>query len=212
MGDKNREHNSRADRADYYHLIPGIPDEEFIRGDIPMTREEIRAVVLSRLMLAKDHDFCDIGAGTGSVTVEAAIKAPAGSIYAVEKRAEGMDLIAENLKKFGCDNAKLIAGEAPEALADLPRFDRVFIGGSGGRLPEILDFLEGGLKPGGRAVINAITMNTLTSAWRELRKRDYKTEIIQVSCTRTKNVKDYDMFDSSIPVFIITARDGGEEM
>ena len=212
MGDKNREHNSRADRADYYHLIPGIPDEEFIRGDIPMTREEIRAVVLSRLRLGKDHDLCDIGAGTGSVTVEAALKSPAGSIYAVEKRAEGLELIEENLQKFDCDNVKLIAGEAPEALNDLPRFDRVFIGGSGGRLPEILDFLEIGLKPEGRIVLNAITMNTLTSAYQEFRKRGYKTGVIQVSCTRTKSVKEYDMFDSSVPVFIITARDVGEEM
>ena len=112
-----------AEPAEVTDRTPGIDDSAFIRGDIPMTKQTVR----------------DVGAGTGSVSVELAMKANRGSVWAVEREPEGCELIEENKKKFGVWNLHVVSGSAPEALADLPAPDRVFIGGSDGTLEEIMD-------------------------------------------------------------------------
>ena len=117
---------------------PGVPDEAFVRGKVPMTKEEIRCVALSKLRLGETSVVYDIGAGTGSVAVEAARMAFRGHVYAVERNPEGLKLIRENQEALRAAGLTVVSGEAPEALEGLPAPDQVFIGGSGGRLSEIL--------------------------------------------------------------------------
>lgn len=120
----------------------GIPDGEFVRGAVPMTKREVRSLVLSSLMLSADSIVVDIGAGTGSVSVEAALSAYNGAVYAVERKPEALALIAENTVRFHTDNVRIVEGEAPEALDGLPPADAYFIGGSGGRLERILQKIK----------------------------------------------------------------------
>ena len=121
----------------------GIPDEEFIRGKAPMTKEEVRSVSLSKLRLTEDSICCDVGAGTGSVSVEMALRADQGQVFAIEKKEEAAALLEENKQKFAVDNLEIIKGEAPQALENLPAPTHAFIGGSSGNLKEIVALLLG---------------------------------------------------------------------
>ena len=114
---------------------PGLPDEAFERGDVPMTKQEVRAAVLAKLAVRPEDILWDVGAGTGSVSVELALAAPRGRVYAVECRPEGCALIKANREKFRTRNLVLVEGLAPAALSDLPAPDAVFIGGRNGRQP-----------------------------------------------------------------------------
>lgn len=120
----------------------GLPDDVFERGAVPMTKREVRAVTMSRLSLREDSVVFDIGAGTGSVTVEAALTAYRGRVYAIEKNREAAALIRKNCRRFAADNVSVVEGSAPEALKGLPAPDAVFIGGSGGNLSSIIDMLQ----------------------------------------------------------------------
>lgn len=197
--------------------ISGIPDAAFIRGKVPMTKEEVRNVSLSKLCLKRDSIVYDIGAGTGSVAVEAAIHAVKGEVYAIESKEPAAALILENKYKFKTDNLIIVQGEAPDVLKGLPEPDCVFIGGSGGRLKEIIFGLrKDALKASGqcagmRIVINAITLESLSAAMQCLDelKRDVgirieEEEIIQLSSARSKNVGNYHMMMGQNPIFIIS--------
>jgi len=186
----------------------GIPDSEFIRGEIPMTKEEVRTISLSKLRLKDDSIVYDIGAGTGSLTIESALLASKGRVYAIEREAEGVDLIKSNAAKFQVSNLEVIQGSAPKALLDLPEVDRVFIGGSGGKLEEILDVIDKKLKAKGRIVINAITLNTLNSSIKKLEELAYDFEICNIAVTRTRQVGDYQMLQGLNPVYIISGEKG----
>ena len=126
---------------DYSHTfsITGIPDRYFIRSDVPMTKREIRASVISRMAVRKNSCVYDIGAGTGSVSVELALHAPYGTVYAVERTEEGCSLIARNAEKFGLNNIEIIHGNAADVIDNLPVPDEVFIGGSGGESEYIFE-------------------------------------------------------------------------
>ncbi len=139
------------------YVTGGVPDDLFVRGKVPMTKEEVRVVCLAKLRLPAGGVFWDVGAGTGSMAVEAAILGR-GQVYAVERDPEGLDLIRANLDRFGLDNVHVVAGEAPDVLADLPDPDRVLVGGSGGHLTEILQEVNRRLKPEGVVVVPAITV------------------------------------------------------
>ncbi len=112
----------------------GISDDEFIRGKVPMTKQEIRVLTMVKAHISESDIVWDIGAGTGSMSIEAARLAPSGTVYAIERNAEGTDLIRQNMAKFGIDNITVIDGEAPDALKDIEDCDSVIIGGSGSRL------------------------------------------------------------------------------
>ena len=96
--------------------VHGLPDGEFMRGDVPMTKEEVRSISLSKLRLAKDSVVYDVGAGTGSVAVEAALRVTDGIVYAVEKKEEAIELIEKNQKKMKADNLVIVKGEAPDEM------------------------------------------------------------------------------------------------
>ena len=121
-------------------ILFGLPDNKFLRMDgIPMTKSETRAIVLSRLSLRPDSVCYDVGAGTGSVSVEMALAAYRGRVYAVERREDAISLIQQNSRAFNLGNVIAVHGEAPTALESLPAPDAAFIGGSGGELEQIID-------------------------------------------------------------------------
>ena len=186
----------------------GIEDEAFIRGKAPMTKKEIRILTLAVAKIESTDVVCDIGAGTGSLSIEAALLAKEGHVYAVERKKEAASLIRRNAVKFGVENLTIIESEAPVGLDQLPkRLDAAIIGGTGSRLEEILDVLDERLKPGGFIVINCITVQTLAATLAYMRKRnDYIYDTVQVQVNRLKKIGPYDMAEAINPVYIISCR------
>ena len=184
----------------------GIADEEFIRQDVPMTKQEIRILSLVKAQIAPDAVIYDIGAGTGSLSIEAARLAPKGEVYAIERSSEGINLIRANAANFAVTNMQVIQAEAPDGLADLPEADAILIGGSGSRLPEILETVTPKLKQAGRLVLNCITVQTLMQCIEFMRKHSdtYIYEAIQVQVTRLQQVGTYDMAKANNPIYIVT--------
>lgn len=189
----------------------GIPDELFIRGDVPMTKQEVRAVALAKLRLTATDTVWDVGAGTGSVSIEAALVARAGSVWAVERNAAGVRLIRENADAFGCGNVHAVPGVAPEALAKLPVPDAVFVGGSAGELPSIV---EAALEKNSqvRLCVPCVTVETLTEACALLSgSRFTGFEACQVSAARAEAVGSHHLMKAQNPVFLVSARGAGGE-
>ena len=184
----------------------GISDEEFIRGKVPMTKEEVRSVTLSKLKICKDDIIYDIGAGTGSVSVELALQASGGSVYAIETGEEAVALIHENKKKFNADNLHVIRGMAPEAMRELPKPDKAFIGGSKGNMAEIVRVLLE-KNPQVRISINVIALESLTEAIKVFEAEGFEdVDIVQVSAARAKEIGHYHLMTAQNPVFIITGQ------
>lgn len=185
-------------------------DEWFVRGKIPMTKEEVRVVSLAKLEIAPDSVIYDIGAGTGSVTVEAICMAPQGQIYAFEQKEEGCELIRENLNRAGISEqqAVVVEGRAPESLAGYPVPDRVFIGGSGGNLPEILDLLFK-KNPSVRIVINVIALESLSQITEYCARRNLIPDVTCIQASRAKQLGAYHLMQGMNPVYVITL-DGRE--
>ena len=189
----------------------GIPDELFIRGDVPMTKQEVRAVALAKLRLTATDTMWDVGAGTGSVSIEAALVARAGSVWAVERNAAGVRLIRENADAFGCGNVHAVPGVAPEALAKLPVPDAVFVGGSAGELPSIV---EAALEKNSqvRLCVPCVTVETLTEACALLSGSRFKGfEACQVSAARAEAVGSHHLMKAQNPVFLVSARGAGAD-
>ncbi len=190
----------------------GVPDEEFDcrrPGRGLMTKREVRAVALAWLRLRPDSVVWDVGAGSGSVGIEAALLAPEGMVFAVERDAESVGRIRENASRHGVPFVRALAGEAPEALAALPDPDAVFIGGSGGHLEDILAVCCRRLRLGGRIVVGAATLETLTGA-RAAFPTDWTVEITQVSAARSVPVGGLTRLEGMNPVFLVCARRSGE--
>lgn len=184
----------------------GIDDEAFIRQDVPMTKQEIRILSLVKAQIAPQAVVYDIGAGTGSISVEAARLAPQGEVYAIERSSEGINLIRANVANFAVANVKVIQAEAPDGIEGLPVADAVLIGGSGSRLPEILEAVTPKLKQTGRLVLNCITVQTLMQCIEFMREHSdiYIYEAIQVQVTRLQQVGTYDMAKANNPIYIVT--------
>jgi precorrin-6Y C5,15-methyltransferase (decarboxylating) len=186
----------------------GLPDESFLRGKAPMTKEEVRAVSLAKLRLNRDSICYDVGAGTGSVSIEMALRAVDGSVYAIEKKEEACALLYENKKKFAVDNLTVVSGLAPEALEPLPAPTHAFIGGSSGNLAQIVDVLLA-KNPEVRMVINCITLETVSEAIQILKERpELQSEIVQVGVARSKEIAHYHMMMGENPIYVITAQKG----
>jgi len=186
-------------------LTAGIPDSEFIRGDVPMTKEEIRILSLSKLQLTVGDYLLDVGAGTGSVSIEMARLLPESTVYAVEQKAKALELIRQNALKFETPNIKIIEGIAPDALSNLSGVNKIFIGGSGGNLKEIIDWIECNCHTGSRVVINAVSLNTLVNTRQLLDTPAFsQPEIIQVSINRIEKLGNAEMFRAQSSIFIIS--------
>ena len=186
----------------------GIPDEEFIRGKVPMTKQEIRVLTMVKAQISKNDIVWDIGAGTGSLSIEAARLAENGHVYAIERNHEGIELIKKNAEKFGVSNLTVIEAEAPAGMENMPDCDAVIIGGSGKQLDPILDVINAHLKVGGNIVLNCITIQTLSSclAYMRSHKEEFKYEAIQVQVNRLEAVGPYDMAKAINPIYIVTCK------
>ena len=171
---------------------PGFPDESFIRSEVPMTKQEVRAAALAKLAVMPTDTLWDVGAGTGSVSVELALAAPKGRVYAVECEPDACELIRKNRAKFHACNLILIEGRAPDVLADLPAPDAVFIGGTKGK------------NPNARICISAIALETLGAAIAALTARGLTAEVTQIAVSRTKPAGRLHLLMANNPIFLIT--------
>ena len=181
----------------------GIPDEEFIRGKVPMTKSEVRAVCLSKLSLSPTDIAYDIGCGTGSVTIEMAFSAYDGKVYAFDKNEEAIALLEQNCQKFHLDNVEAICGLAPECLKDLPVPDVAFIGGSSGNMDEIVSYLYG-INNKMRFVITAVTLENAMAGLDSLKNVGISGDIVQVAVSKGRQIGDLHMLMAQNPIFIIS--------
>lgn len=186
---------------------PGIPDDFFIRGKVPMTKEEVRAVTISKLRIDEGSNVLDIGAGTGSVTIEMALQAAKGKVFAIEKNSEGVQLIKSNVEKFRLENVIVKQGIAPDdCIFDNVKFDRVFMGGTSGRMNEILKWCKARLTENGRVVVNTITIENTYKAIQALKDLNYQNiDVAQVQVSKGRFVGSVTMMESNNPVYIISA-------
>lgn len=183
-------------------LTTGIADKNFIRDKVPMTKEEVRAVSISKLCLQENSIVYDIGSGTGSVAIEIASLSDDIQVYAVERKKEALSLIKQNKDKFGLENITIVEAVAPDKISTLPAATHAFIGGSGGRLKEILDALKK-INPAMRIVINAISMETICEIKEVLSGYPIKEEeVIQMQISRAKEAGDYHLMQGENPVWI----------
>lgn len=180
-------------------------DEWFIRGDIPMTKSEVRAVSVSKMELHRNHIVYDIGAGTGSVSVETALLVPEGHVYAFEQKEEGCALILANAKKAGLKNLTVVPGKAPQSLSGYPAPDRVFLGGSGGNMEEILDFVTE-LNPAVQIVINVIALESLSQAMGWFQKKSWEPKVVSLQVSQAAKRGPYHMMQAQNPIYILTAK------
>lgn len=187
---------------------PGLPDGLFVRGDVPMTKREVRALTMAFAALRPEDVVLDVGAGTGSLSVEAALLCPRGRVVALERDAEALALIRENGARFSLVNLETLAGEAPAAFAALApaSFDRVLVGGGGAGLGAILEALPALLRPGGRVVCNTACLETTAAAAARLRRPPWTAfACSQISVSRGLAAGPLLRFDALNPVWITSA-------
>ena len=182
---------------------PGFPDDAFIRGEVPMTKQEVRAAALAKLAVRPTDTLWDVGAGTGSVSVELALAAPRGHVYAVECAPDACALIRQNREKFHAYNLSLIEGTAPQVLADLPAPDAVFIGGTKGSMAEVVNAALA-KNPNARLCISAIALETLSAAIAALAAHGQTAEVTQLAVSRTRPAGKLHLLMANNPIFLIT--------
>lgn len=183
--------------------VTGIPEESFLRGRVPMTKSEVRSVILSKLSVKEEDIVYDCGAGTGSVSVELALAAGKGRVYAVECDPEGIELIRRNGEKFGCRNLTAVEGMAPQVLEGLPAPDAVFIGGTKGRLSGILEALRQKKKPM-RICLSAVTLETVSEALGCVESfRLQNAGACQIAVTGLQPIGGLHMLKAQNPIFLI---------
>lgn len=191
--------------AKYQPVVHGLADELFTRSKVPMTKQEVRSISMSKLMPKATDKIYDIGAGTGSCSVELALLANKGQVWAFERNPEAVALIHKNKDLFGIENLEVIAGEALENIKNMPAPDCVFVGGSGGDLCEMLDIIYA-KNSDCHVVINAITIETLAEVADYYKKhQDYSLEIVNVCVARSRKLGSYNLMMAQNPVYVMTA-------
>lgn len=189
--------------ADACPVTPGMEDAAFERADVPMTKEEVRVLALSRLRLTRNAVFYDIGAGTGSVSVEASRLCPDAKIWAIERKPEAVQLLRSNLSKFCLPNVTVVEAAAPDGMEDLPAPTHVFIGGSGSALPEILSAVLD-KNPRARIVLTCVTLETLSQTLQAAGELPVtEPQVRQIAVTRAQKAGAYHMMKALNPIYII---------
>lgn len=187
---------------------PGIPDEQFERtDDVPITKEEIRALQISKARLCPGQTVYDIGCGSGSISVEAALQIESsGNVYAVDFDPKAVELTKKNIEKFSVSNVNVILGNAKEKISGLPEADAIFIGGTGGDTKEIIELCQNKLKSGGRIVIGVILIETLFSVISIMDKLSFTSvDITQITISKSRKTSTGTMMLARNPVTIISA-------
>ncbi|ABX11957.1 precorrin-6Y C5,15-methyltransferase (decarboxylating) subunit CbiT [Nitrosopumilus maritimus] len=190
------------------YKTPGIPDEEFERTEkVPITKEEVRTVQISKARLKSGQTVYDIGCGSGSISVEAALQIESsGKIIAIDYDQNAVDLTKKNLEKFELSNVSVILGNAKEKILELEEADAIFVGGTGGDTKEIVELSEKKLKIGGRIVIGIILIETLYSVLQVMDTLQFKdVDITQVTISKSRKTTTGTMMLARNPVTIISA-------
>ena len=190
------------------HRTPGIPDELFERvEDVPITKEEIRVIQISKARLSEGQIVYDVGCGSGSISIEAASQiGSSGKVFSIDIDPNAAELTKKNLEKFQISNVSVILGNATKKIDELPMADAIFIGGTGGETAEIIKLCESKLKQGGRIVIGTILVETLYSVLNVIEKLKFSSvDIIQVTIYKSKKTSTGTMFLARNPVTIISA-------
>ena len=190
------------------YSTPGIPDEFFERlEEVPITKEEVRVVQISKARLSLGQTVYDIGCGSGSVSIEAALQIkPSGKVYSIDFDPKAIELTKKNLTKFGISNVTIISGNATEKIAELPLADAIFIGGTGGDTRDILKLCEDKLKSGGRIVIGTILVETLFAVLDVIGKLKFSdVDVTQITVSKSRKTSTGTMMLARNPVTIISA-------
>ena len=190
------------------YKTPGIPDEEFERTEsVPITKEEVRSIQISKARLSSGQTVLDIGCGSGSITVEAGLQVESnGKVVGVDFDPNAIELTNTNLKKFGVNNASLILGNAKEKISELPDADAIFIGGTGGDTQEIVQLCEDKLKSGGRIVFGVILIETLYAVLQTIEKLKFDSiDITQITIGKSRKTSTGTMMLARNPVTVISA-------
>jgi cobalt-precorrin-6B (C15)-methyltransferase len=195
---------------EWVYKTPGIPDEMFNQNDeVPgPTKEETRVITICKARLCEGSVVIDVGCGTGGLTVEAALQvAPKGKVYAIDEDEAAIKLTKSNVEKFGVQNTVSVTrGKAPDALLSMPNADAVFIGGGGVSLRAIVQTAHYKLKPNGRVVVNAILLETATTAINELKTLGYTDiDITHISVAKGKQINSGTMMMARNPITIVSA-------
>lgn len=192
-------------------ITPGISDSEFIRGKVPMTKQEVRSASVCKLRLLEDSVVYDIGCGTGSVSIEIARLSKKIKVLALDSNPEAVSLTRQNARKFGLENIEVVEGEAPQALKNLPAATHAFIGGSGGHLKEIIAALKE-KNSDVKVVMNAVSLESVAEIEEIIKSytlKDY--EVVQFFITKTQKIGSHHLFKAGNPVFIFSFEFGGGE-
>ena len=190
----------------------GLPDEAFQRTEsVPMTKSEVRSVCLSKLALT-EHAICwDVGAGSGSVAIEMALKATGGEVYAIERKDVAVELLRENTRRFGLENLTVVPGLAPEVCRELPAPTHVFIGGSAGNMRQILEEILG-KNPNARIVATAVTLESIAELTQCMKAIPFAfTEVVSMTVARDRKAGPYHLMMGQNPIFIFTMQGGNRE-
>ena len=193
------------ENPDFINCHIPLYDRDFVRGEVPMTKEEIRAVTLSKLAVEPDDIVYDIGAGTGSVAIEMARKAHNGRVFAIEKNTAALELINKNREKLGAFNVTVVPGTAPDVFTGLPCPNKVFIGGSSGNMDQIVRELRT-KNPRVEIAANAITLESLNDAVSTFEKHGLATAIVCINSAVAKKTGNYHMMNANNPVYIISGK------
>ncbi|MBN1930190.1 MAG: precorrin-6y C5,15-methyltransferase (decarboxylating) subunit CbiE [Desulfobacterales bacterium] len=190
----------------------GMPDMLYTHENGLITKAEVRAVTLSKLQLMPEHVLWDLGAGSGSIAIEASLFVTKGKIFAVEKKSDRIAQIQCNQNRFGAKNLQIIQAVLPKGLEDLPRPDRVFIGGGGRNLEKIIRAADSYLKNNGKIVINTVLLPNIDTALQTLKSLGFKTDIIQIQTCRGQSMPWGERLKSENPVWIISGEKPNKEL
>lgn len=195
-------------KIEWTYKTPGIPDDLFKRlTGVPMTKQEVRVISLAKLRLFSGAIVYDVGAGTGSISVECALQIDTGAVYALEKDSHADELLEANVRRFGLNNVKLVPGNAKDTMEKLPPADRIFIGGHAGSLSDILIMANKKLKTGGWLVANAVTLETGPVIVSYLESNGYsQVEVVSVNIARLRQSGSAHLWQAQNPVQIISGQ------
>lgn len=189
-----------------------MKNKYFITGKVPITKEEVRAISLNKLELLNAKTFIDVGAGTGSVSIEAGYSYPNLKVIAIERNDDAIDLVKQNKEKFNLDNVEIIKAYAPVELDKDIKADAIFLGGTGKKLEEIIDWSKDLLVDGGRLVANFIIIDTFYEMLRLVKEKGFKNiDVTVLNVAKLEKLGTGEYFKPHNPIYIISCEKGVEE-
>ncbi|WP_343002366.1 decarboxylating cobalt-precorrin-6B (C(15))-methyltransferase [Intestinibacter bartlettii] len=186
-------------------------NRDFITGKVPITKEEVRAISINKLDLLNAKTFIDVGAGTGSISIEAGYNYPDLRVIAIERNDDALDLVNKNIENFNLTNVEVVKAYAPVELDIYNEVDAIFLGGTGNKLEEIIDWSKDLLVPGGRLVANFIIIDTFYEMLRLVREKGFKNvDVTVLNVSKLEKLGPGEYFKPHNPIYIISCEKGVE--